>query len=218
MRYWPLLSFFFSFLLIQGISPLMGSWLVDMLLPLTVVPFFLVNLSNNPKPKRVQGFKLPGWCRRAFFCESVSKWSLIDWWNWINCILFVSKRKSREWGLERRATTKTGSCRETYTDRSNTTAYFTSSVWWWGSSEPLERSIKSFCWQETFVRQWQNEMVTQWRRSPSRDRRHFHFWKPHCTTLGCSMTTTTSPKLFSTTPQKLLRSVSSCYKLIIRFL
>ena len=36
-----------------GISPLMGSSLVAMLLPLAVVPFFPVNLSNNPKLKRV---------------------------------------------------------------------------------------------------------------------------------------------------------------------
>jgi hypothetical protein len=31
----------------------MGSSLVAMLLPLAVVPFFPVNLSKNPKPKRV---------------------------------------------------------------------------------------------------------------------------------------------------------------------
>ena len=81
----PRLSLSLSLSLYKGISPPMGSLLVAMLLPLTVVPFFLVNLSNNP----------PTWSSKRvvlvvvviFFLRKKVLQMVLFWCKWINCIL-----------------------------------------------------------------------------------------------------------------------------------
>ena len=68
-----------SLSLYKGISPPMGSLLVAMLLPLTVVPFFLVNLSNNPPTWSSKRVVLVVVVVHFFFLKKKCyKWSLID--------------------------------------------------------------------------------------------------------------------------------------------